>query len=82
MTPEVRPAVDQIIKQFPRQQVVVAEDQTGGACVIVDGVPLGPPYEQADTWIGVPHHRSMSLRRYLSALRAGRPYPKGRQPAR
>ena len=52
MTPEVRLAVDQIIKQFPRQQVVVAEDQTGGACVIVDGEPLGPPYEQADTWIG------------------------------
>ena len=52
MTPEVRLAVDQIIKQFPRQQIVVAEDQTGGACVIVDGEPLGPPYEQADTWIG------------------------------
>ena len=52
MTPEVRLAVDQIIKQFPRQQVVVAEDQTGGACVTVDGVPLGPPYEQADTWTG------------------------------
>ncbi len=52
MTPEVRFAVDQIIKQFPQQQIVVAEDQTGGACVIVDGEPLGPPYDQADTWIG------------------------------
>ena len=52
MTSEVCLAVDQIIKQFPRQQVAVAEDQAGGACVIVDGVPLGPPFEQANTWIG------------------------------
>ena len=52
MTPEVHLAVDQIIKQFPRQQVVVAEDQTGGACLILGGVPLSLPYEQGETWIG------------------------------
>ena len=52
MTPEVTRAIDQIARQYPNNSVLVGADQNGGACVIVENVPLGLPYAQAETWIG------------------------------
>ncbi|MFZ5676734.1 MAG: hypothetical protein ACOZAM_27555 [Pseudomonadota bacterium] len=52
MTPEVEEAVEEVRTHFPNAAVQVAPDKDGGACVIVDGVDLGTPYEQADTWVG------------------------------
>lgn len=52
MTPAVRRAIDEIARQFAAHKLLEAEDQNGGACLIIEGVSLGPPYSQADTWIG------------------------------
>jgi hypothetical protein len=52
MTPEVTRAIDQIAKQFPNSNVLIGEYQNGGACVIVESIPLGSPYAQTDTWLG------------------------------
>ena len=52
MTPEVQEAIAQISKHFPKNALLVGADQHGGACVIVEAVPLGSPYAQMDTWIG------------------------------
>lgn len=51
MTPAVRQSIDEIAKQFRGRKVIEAEDKHGGACVIVEGEPLGPPFRQDDTWI-------------------------------
>src|SRR5437762_3042916 len=32
--------------------MIQKEDGQGGAMVIVDPIPLGSPYVQADTWVG------------------------------
>ncbi len=52
MTPAVDKAVEAIRSQFGNEQVLVAPDREGGAYVIVEGVPLGAPFSQAQTWIG------------------------------
>lgn len=52
MTPEVEEAVEEIRRHFPKNKVVIGPDKDGGAIVIVEGVPLGPPYQQAETWVG------------------------------
>ena len=52
MTPEVKKAIDQIAVQFPQSEILVGEDQHGGACVIVESVALGHPFTQSETWIG------------------------------
>lgn len=52
MTPEVEEAIDEIRKHFAKCEVLVGPDKDGGACVIIEGVSLGAPYAQADTWIG------------------------------
>ena len=52
MTPEVKFALDQLASSFPGSRHVVQEDAEGGAYVIVEGVPLGPSYEQQTTWVG------------------------------
>jgi hypothetical protein len=52
MTPEVQDAIEGIRRHFHGLPVLVGPDQNGGACVFVEGVPLGPPYAQADTWLG------------------------------
>jgi len=52
MTPEVEDAIAEIRKQYPGNAVLVGEDQHGGACVIVEDVPIGAPYAQAQSWIG------------------------------
>lgn len=52
MTPAVKTSIEEVQRQFLGHVVVVAEDANGGAFVIVEDVPLGPPYAQSSTWIG------------------------------
>ncbi|RWQ69332.1 MAG: hypothetical protein EOS85_29400 [Mesorhizobium sp.] len=52
MTPEVAEAVDDIKRHFGAGAVLVSPDKDGGAVVIVEGVALGKPYAQAETWVG------------------------------
>lgn len=52
MSPEVVTAIEEIEAQFPGKQVLAGPDQHGGACVIVEDVPLGGAYRQASTWVG------------------------------
>ncbi len=84
LTPEVTAALDEVAKAFPRATLTVREDGQGGALVIVEPVPLGPPYVQTSTWIGFhvthlhpqadiyPHHvRGDLSRRDSAALGSG-----------
>ncbi len=84
LTPEVTAALDVVAKAFPRATLTVREDGQGGALVIVEPVPLGPPYVQTSTWIGFhvthlhpqadiyPHHvRGDLSRRDSAALGSG-----------
>lgn len=52
MTPEVRSALDELIRAHGADAVAHADDREGGVFVIIEGVPLGAPYAQTDTWIG------------------------------
>ncbi len=44
-------AVGEVREAFPECTVTARDDGDGGALVMVEGVPLGPPYVQATTWI-------------------------------
>jgi|SRR5580658_6971599 hypothetical protein len=50
--PAVLKAIEEIRSSFPDCQVEVFPDGSGGAFVVVRGIPLGAPYAQADTWLG------------------------------
>lgn len=52
LTPEVAEAIREIERAYPRATVTPKDDGQGGALVIVDPVPLGAPYHQADSWVG------------------------------
>jgi hypothetical protein len=52
MTPDVVEAVDEIKGHFGGYSVLVGPDKDGGAVVIIEGVRLGAPYVQPDTWLG------------------------------
>lgn len=52
MTPEVEAAIEEIRRHFNGKPVLIGEDQHGGACVIVEGVPFGKPYKQEASWVG------------------------------
>ncbi len=52
MSPAVQKAIDAITGQFNRDRVLVAADREGGAYVMVEGVTLGAPFAQDDSWIG------------------------------
>lgn len=52
LAPDGAAAIDEIRLAFPAATVEAKEDGKGGALVIVDPVPLGPPYVQAETWVG------------------------------
>lgn len=51
MLEKVEKAVEEIREAFPGCTVTARDDGDGGAQVMVDGVPLGPPYRQANTWM-------------------------------
>ena len=48
----VAKAIDEIKSAFRHSTVQVVEAPCGGAHDIIDGVALGPPYEQNSTWFG------------------------------
>ncbi len=52
MTPEVAQAIDEIAKQFTGHPLLIGDDLHGGACVIVEDLPLGPPYAADASWVG------------------------------
>jgi hypothetical protein len=76
LTPEVAAAIKELQLAYPAAKVTCKEDGQGGALVVVDPVPLGPPFAQTDTWVGFhvthvypqadiyPHH----IRRDLTRL--------------
>lgn len=51
MTSEVEAALAALRAQFENRVEAVALAD-GGARVTVQGMPLGPPYQQAETWFG------------------------------
>jgi len=52
VTPEVAIAIEELEATFPDCHVVVRADGEGGCWVVIEGVPLGPPHAQSDTWLG------------------------------
>lgn len=53
MTPSVAASVESLKKVFPKATItVLAEDGTGGAYVLVDGIELGSKFNVATTWFG------------------------------
>jgi hypothetical protein len=48
----VSQAIDELRSEFGADAVDVRADAEGGAYVIISGVQLGPPYEQAESWVG------------------------------
>jgi hypothetical protein len=52
LTDAVAAAVHGLRQACPDQEVLVREDGEGGAYVIVEDVPLGPPYASMSTWVG------------------------------
>lgn len=51
-TPAVRSALEDLERAFPDHRITVQEDGEGGAYVTMEDLELGPPYEQATTWVG------------------------------
>jgi hypothetical protein len=52
MKAEVAKAVAAIRAHYASLRVGVFESPCGGAYVLIDEMPLGPPYAQAQTWVG------------------------------
>ena len=46
----VQKAIEELRSSF--NDCSVEADGSGGAYIVVKNIPLGPPYAQADTWIG------------------------------
>jgi hypothetical protein len=51
MKKEVEKAIEEIRQFYHPQVVEVFESSCGGAHVLIQDIPLGPPYAQASTWI-------------------------------
>ncbi len=52
ISPSVAQAIKQIRCTFKGCSIEFEEDGSGGAFVVVTGIRLGPPYVQANVWIG------------------------------
>ena len=52
IVPAVVKAIEEIRNTFGRCAVETEPDGSGGAVVVVKGIPMGCPYEQAQVWIG------------------------------
>ena len=52
VTPAVATAIEEIRCTFEACDVKVEADGSGGAVVVVKGVPMGCPYTQAEVWFG------------------------------
>lgn len=49
----VAKALEQIKRAFQAHEILVAESACGGAYVIIEGVQIGDPFEQATSWVGL-----------------------------
>lgn len=52
MSPAVEKAIEAIRARYGADGLLVAADRDGGAYVIVEGVPIGAPFAQENSWIG------------------------------
>lgn len=52
MKQEILTSIEELRKQFDPSSVMVREDGSGGAYVIVERVPLGDKYQPSDSWVG------------------------------
>ena len=52
ITPAVAKAIEEIRCTFEGCDAEVEPDGSGGAVVVVRGVPMGSPYVQAEVWFG------------------------------
>ena len=52
ITPAVAKAIEEIRCTFEGCDAEVEPDGSGGAVVVVQGVPMGSPYVQAEVWFG------------------------------
>ena len=52
MNQDVAEAVEELRKAFAPSEVTVAEDQQGGAYVIVESIEIGTRYKPSVTWLG------------------------------
>ena len=52
IVPVVAEAIEEIRSTFDRCAVEAEPDGSGGAVVVVRGIPLGYPYVQAQVWMG------------------------------
>jgi hypothetical protein len=48
----VAKAIEGLRSHFPTNSIEVAATSDGAAFVIIEDLPLGPPYKQTTTWIG------------------------------
>ena len=52
LAPAVAQGIEQIRSSLPACTVECTPDSAGGGSVVVGGLTFGPPYRQADGWIG------------------------------
>lgn len=52
IVPAVNEALGEIRRSFNQCLVEVEPDNSGGAAVVVRGIPMGHPYVQTEVWIG------------------------------
>ena len=52
IVPAVAKAIHEVRSTFDRCAVEAESDGSGGAIVVVRGIPMGHPYVQAEIWIG------------------------------
>jgi hypothetical protein len=51
-TAAVEKAITELRACFPNNPLELVLDGSGGAFITMQAIPLGPPWAQADTWIG------------------------------
>ena len=52
IVPGVTKALEEIRRTFDKCAVEAEPDGSGGAVVVVKGIPMGCPYVQAEVWVG------------------------------
>ena len=51
MNSQVKLAISQLIKGFPKARVTATDSGDGGAKVMIDSVDLGPSFEPSSSWV-------------------------------
>lgn len=52
IAPTVLKGIEEIRSTFDGSTLGIEPDGSGGAVVVVSGIPMGCPYEQAQVWVG------------------------------